>query len=161
MFGDQGSTKLNNKRSVQLFVKFLSDLVPYEPAEYLKVHIIKAPLVPSKLREHVTDYVSLAKTRLMDLQEPVELMAMYGDSSGTSGMDVKSDHTKQVEQASADVEKVLESYEKSGKVPSTVMEASIFRKPYFIGRFLPALLTPRKVPEEPDVRAQLIDVLIK
>lgn len=27
-------------------------------------------------------------------QEPVELMAMYGDSLGTSGMDVKSDHTK-------------------------------------------------------------------
>ncbi|XP_020616863.1 Fanconi anemia group A protein homolog [Orbicella faveolata] len=94
MFGDQGSTKLNNKRSVQLFVKFLSDIVPYEPAEYLKVHIIKAPQVPSKLREHVTDYVSLAKTRLMDLKEPVELMAMYGDSLGTSGMDVKSDHTK-------------------------------------------------------------------
>ena len=39
MFGDQGSTKLNNKRSVQLFVKFLSDLVPYEPAEYLKVSV--------------------------------------------------------------------------------------------------------------------------
>lgn len=161
MFGDQGITKLNNKKSVQLFVKFLSDLVPYEPAEYLKVHIIKAPQVPSKLREHVTDYVSLAKTRLMDLKEPVELMATYGDSSGTSGVEAKSDHTKQLEQASADVEKVLESYEKSGKVPSTVMEASIFRKPYFIGRFLPALLTPRKVPEEPDVRAQLIDVLSK
>lgn len=37
MFGDQGITKLNNKKSVQLFMKFLSDLVPYEPAEYLKV----------------------------------------------------------------------------------------------------------------------------
>lgn len=32
-------------------------------------------------------------------------------------------HSQQLEQASADVEKVLESYEKSGKVPSTVMEA--------------------------------------
>ena len=31
--------------------------------------------------------------------------------------------SQQLEQASADVEKVLESYEKSGKVPSTVMEA--------------------------------------
>ncbi|KAL9974336.1 hypothetical protein ACROYT_G011360 [Oculina patagonica] len=161
MFGNQGSTKLNNKKSVQLFVKFLSDLVPYEPAEYLKVHVIKAPQVPSKLRELVTDYVSLAKTRLMDLKEPVELMGMYGDSSVTSGMEAKSEHAKQLEQASADVEKVLTSYEKTGKVPSTVMEASIFRKPYFIGRFLPALLTPRKVPDEPDVRAELIDVLSK
>lgn len=40
MFGDQGSTKLNNRKSVQLFVKFLSDLVPYEPAEYLKVIVM-------------------------------------------------------------------------------------------------------------------------
>lgn len=39
MFADQGNTKLNNKKSVQFFVKFLSDLVPYEPAEYLKVSV--------------------------------------------------------------------------------------------------------------------------
>ncbi|KAJ7374788.1 hypothetical protein OS493_005138 [Desmophyllum pertusum] len=156
MFADQGNTKLNNKKSVQFFVKFLSDLVPYEPAEYLKVHVIKAPQVPSKLRELVTDYVSLAKTRLMDLKEPVELMGMYG-----TVQEHLEQKRKQLEQATADVEKVLGSYEKSGKVPSTVMEASIFRKPYFIGRFLPALLTPRKVPDEPDVRAQLIDVLSK
>nr|XP_058972994.1 Fanconi anemia group A protein-like isoform X2 [Pocillopora verrucosa] len=158
-FGDQGNPKLNNRKTVQLFVKFLSDLVPYEPPEYLKVHVIKAPQVPAKLRELVTDYVSLAKTRLMDLKEPVELMGIYGNSKETSGTDAKSEHTKQLEQASSDVEKVIESFEKSGKVPSTVMEASIFRKPYFIGRFLPALLTPRKVPEEPDGRAQFIDVL--
>ena len=33
--------------------------------------------------------------------------------------------SQQLEQASGDVEKVLESYEKSGKVPSTVMEARL------------------------------------
>lgn len=32
-------------------------------------------------------------------------------------------YSQQLEQASADVEKVLTSYEKTGKVPSTVMEA--------------------------------------
>ncbi|KAM7438304.1 hypothetical protein ABFA07_012225 [Porites harrisoni] len=158
-FGDQGNLKLNTKKSVQFFIKFLSELVPYEPAEYLKVHIIKAPQVPSKLRELVTDYASLAKTRLMDLKEPVELVRMYGD--GSAGTEAKSEHAKQLEQASSDVDKVLDAYEKSGKVPSTVMEASIFRKPYFIGRFLPALLTPRKIPDEPDTRSQLIDVLSK
>ena len=31
--------------------------------------------------------------------------------------------SQKLEQASADVEKVLTSYEKTGKVPSTVMEA--------------------------------------
>ena len=38
-FGDQGNLKLNTKKSVQFFIKFLSELVPYEPAEYLKVFL--------------------------------------------------------------------------------------------------------------------------
>ena len=45
-----------------------SCFVPFHLTVQSQVHIIKAPLVPSKLREHVTDYVSLAKTRLMDLK---------------------------------------------------------------------------------------------
>lgn len=32
--------KLTNKKTVQFFMKCLSDLVPYEPAEYLKVTMI-------------------------------------------------------------------------------------------------------------------------
>ncbi|XP_074616558.1 Fanconi anemia group A protein-like isoform X3 [Acropora palmata] len=148
-FGDQGNMKLTNRKTVQFFMKCLSDLVPYEPAEYLKVHAIKSPQVPTKLRELVTDYISLVKTRLMDLKEPLELYAG------------QSEQEKQLKQASADVNKVLESFEKTGKVPNSVMEASIFRKPYFIGRFLPALLTPRKIPDEADSRSQLIDVLSK
>ena len=30
---------LSTKKSVQFFMKFLADLVPYEPAEYLKVSV--------------------------------------------------------------------------------------------------------------------------
>lgn len=160
-FGDQGNMKLTSKKTVQFFMKCLSDLVPYEPAEYLKVHVIKVPQVPIKFRELVTDYVSLAKTRLMDLKEPLEIFGMYEDNSGLVGAKGESEQEKQLKQATADVEKVLESFEKTEKVPSSVMEASIFRKPYFIGRFLPALLTPRKIPDESDSRSQLIDVLSK
>ena len=36
-FGGQGNPKLSSKRTVQFFMKFLTDLVPYEHAEYLKV----------------------------------------------------------------------------------------------------------------------------
>ena len=43
-FGDQGNMKLTSKKSVQFFMKFLSDLVPHEPAEYLKVLTVKCPL---------------------------------------------------------------------------------------------------------------------
>lgn len=39
-FGDQGNMKLTNRKTVQFFMKCLSDLVPYEPAEYLKVTMI-------------------------------------------------------------------------------------------------------------------------
>ena len=48
--------------------------------------------------------------------------------------------------ASDDVEKALQSYEESGfAIPTFVIEMSIFRPSYFTGRFLRALLSPRKV----------------
>ena len=47
--------------------------------------------------------------------------------------------------AKADVQEALEQFAKSGKLPPKVLEASIFRKPYFVRRFLPALLTPTPV----------------
>lgn len=71
-------------------------------------------------------------------------------------------------QALQDVEKAVSLFEGTGKIPATVMEAryslqstrtcvwvpachwqisprSIFRRPYFLTRFLPALLKPRVV----------------
>lgn len=36
----------------------------------------------------------------------------------------------------------MEHFKTHGRIPQTVMEASIFRQPYFVGKFLPALLTP-------------------
>ena len=48
-------------------------------------------------------------------------------------------------QAATDVENAVSVYTSSGKIATFVMEASIFRKPYYIGQFLPALLTPRPV----------------
>ncbi len=41
------------------------------------------------------------------------------------------------------------------------MEASIFRKPYFVGRFLPALLKPRPLPDVPDLRMKFIQALCR
>lgn len=43
------------------------------------------------------------------------------------------------------MQKALEHFERSGKVHPSVLQASIFRKPYFVGRFLPTLLTPTPV----------------
>lgn len=42
-----------------------------------------------------------------------------------------------------EVESAIGAYEKSGRIPNSVVEASIFSKPYFINKFLPTLLKPR------------------
>lgn len=54
-----------------------------------------------------------------------------------------SDLPRQV--ATGDVQLALENFGRSGKIPSNILQASIFRKPYFVGRFLPALLCPHPV----------------
>ena len=38
------------------------------------------------------------------------------------------------QQADIDVDFALSAFEKSAKVPASIMEASIFKKPYFVGR---------------------------
>ncbi|KAL5021918.1 hypothetical protein ScPMuIL_001073 [Solemya velum] len=65
----------------------------------------------------------------------------------------------QLDVVDSDVEKAVSLFDNSGKVPSTVMEASIFRKPYFVGRFLPSLLKPRPLPDIPDSKMKLIEAL--
>ena len=42
-----------------------------------------------------------------------------------------------------EVDSAIAAYEKSGRIPSSVIEAAIFRKPYFVNKFLPILLKPR------------------
>uniref|UniRef100_A0A3Q3IM50 Fanconi anaemia group A protein N-terminal domain-containing protein n=1 Tax=Monopterus albus TaxID=43700 RepID=A0A3Q3IM50_MONAL len=86
------------------------------------------------------EYISLAKTRLADLKESVEDMGLYEDVSGTDGTPVQPQC-----QAVQDVERAVNLFESTGRISATVMEASIFRRPYFLTRFLPALLTPRVV----------------
>lgn len=53
--------------------------------------------------------------------------------------------SQQWSESKADVQKALEHFERSGKVHPSILQASIFRKPYFVGRFLPTLLMPTPV----------------
>ncbi|EPQ04625.1 Fanconi anemia group A protein, partial [Myotis brandtii] len=87
------------------------------------------------------------------LQVSVENMGLYEDLS--TARDVTEPHS----QASQDVEKALQVFEHTGKIPLAVMEASIFRRPYYVSHFLPALLTPRVIPSAPDSRAAFIESL--
>ncbi|XP_058500990.1 Fanconi anemia group A protein isoform X2 [Solea solea] len=148
-FGGSSGLHAASKKSLVFLLKFLSDLVPFEPPQYLKVHILHPPFIPTKHRSLLMEYVSLAKTRLTDLKESVEDMGLYEDVSGAGGTSAQ------------DVEKAVSLFENTGRISTTVMEASIFRRPYFLTRFLPALLTPRVLPVKPDARMSLIQALRK
>ncbi|XP_055011916.1 Fanconi anemia group A protein-like [Boleophthalmus pectinirostris] len=153
-FGASSSPHASSKKALVFLLKFLSDLVPFEPPQYLKVHLLHPPFVPLKHRSLLQEYVSLAKTRLSDLKESLEDMGLYEDVSAAP--------TEQSQrQEELDVEKAVSLFESTGRISATVMEASIFRRPYFLTRFLPVLLTPRALPNKADVRMKFIEALKK
>ncbi|XP_073515310.1 Fanconi anemia group A protein [Phyllobates terribilis] len=152
-FGTPSSHQSITKKSLLFLLKFLSDLVPYETSQYLKVHILHPPFVAAKLRPLLMEYITLAKTRLADMKVSIEDMGLYEDLS------VASDRNQTQPQAQQDVEKAVQIFQNTGKIPASVMEASIFRRPYYTSRFLPALLSPRALPEAADSLMLLIDAL--
>ncbi|KAM4612477.1 Fanconi anemia group A protein [Discoglossus pictus] len=152
-FGNASAYHTTSKKSLVFLLKFLSDLVPFEAAQYLKVHILHPPFVPTKYRSLLMEYISLAKTRLADMKVSIEDMGLYEDLSAAPGTDEPQSQAKQ------DVDKAIHIFENTGKIPASVMEASIFRRPYFTSRFLPALLAPRVLPAVPDSHMLLIDSL--
>ncbi|XP_010081510.1 PREDICTED: Fanconi anemia group A protein, partial [Pterocles gutturalis] len=152
-FGNAGGHHGSSKKALVFLFEFLSELVPFEPAPYLKVHIMYPPFVPTKHRSILLEYITLAKTRLADLKVAIEDMGLYEDLSST-------DESVQPQgQALRDVEKALQIFENTRKIPTSVIEASIFRRPYYTSWFLPALLRPRVLPKAPDVRMAFIESL--
>ncbi|XP_078256982.1 Fanconi anemia group A protein [Rhinoraja longicauda] len=152
-FGSSSGYHGSSKKALIFLLKFLTDLVPFETVQYLKVHILHPPYVPSKYRPVLLEYVSLAKTRLADLQVSVEDMGLYEDLS------TAHQAPKPQCQALQDVEKAILIFENTGKIPASVMEASIFRRPYYLARFLPTLLAPRVLPLTLDSHMAFIDAL--
>ncbi|XP_058530791.1 Fanconi anemia group A protein [Ochotona princeps] len=152
-FGSSRGYHGGSKKALIFLFKFLSDLVPFEAPRCLQVHILHPPLVPDKYRSLLSDYISLAKTRLADLKVSIENMGLYEDLTSTG------DIAEPQSQAAQDVTKAVAVFEHTGKIPVTVMEASIFRRSYYVSHFLPALLTPRVLPKAPDSRMALIDAL--
>nr|XP_061813078.1 Fanconi anemia group A protein-like [Nerophis lumbriciformis] len=151
-FGSASGFHATSKKSLMFLLKFLSDLVPFEPQQYLKMHILHPPYVPTKYRSLLMEYVSLAKTRLADLKESLEDMGLYQNFCGAEAAPVQL-------QAAQDVEKASSLFEITGKISAVVMEASIFRRTYFLTQFLPALLKPRLLPVKADAQMNFIEAL--
>ncbi|XP_067121788.1 Fanconi anemia group A protein homolog isoform X2 [Centruroides vittatus] len=159
-FGDISTSFANTSKTFSYFVKFLTSLVPYEPVYFLKAHLTRPPSIPSKCRPLFNDYVMLVKTRLQDLKENCDQVGIYSEA------DVLKDKTEEGNskfstQAEVDVNKALLLYETTGRIPSSVLEASLFHKTYFIGQFLPVLLSPRPFSDVPDIRTKFIEELKK
>uniref|UniRef100_U3JK75 FA complementation group A n=1 Tax=Ficedula albicollis TaxID=59894 RepID=U3JK75_FICAL len=152
-FGNAGGQHGSSKKSLVFLFEFLSELVPFEAAPYLKVHIMHPPFVPTKHRSLLLEYITLAKTRLADLKVAIEDMGLYEDLSATD------EAVQPQAQALRDVEKALQIFENTRKIPTSVIEASIFRRPYYTSWFLPALLRPRVLPKTPDGHMAFIDSL--
>ncbi|NXI18637.1 FANCA protein, partial [Irena cyanogastra] len=152
-FGSAGGHHGSSKKSLVFLLEFLSELVPFEAAPYLKVHIMHPPLVAAKHRSLLLEYITLAKTRLADLKVAIEDMGLYEDLSAPE------EAVQPQAQALRDVEKALQIFESTRKIPTSVIEASIFRRPYYTSWFLPALLRPRVLPKTPDGHMAFIDSL--
>ncbi|XP_073687543.1 Fanconi anemia group A protein isoform X2 [Garra rufa] len=152
-FGGSSSCHAKSKKSTVFLLKFLSDLVPYEPPQYLKVHVMHPPYVGGKYRSLLQEYITLAKTRLRDLKVSLEETAIFEVVNGSAGLAECP--------AQQDVEKAITLFMTTNKIPATVIEASIFRRPYFLSRFLPVLLSPRLLPVQSDPRMMFIEALRK
>ncbi|XP_077451567.1 Fanconi anemia group A protein isoform X3 [Stigmatopora argus] len=151
-FGSASCFHSTSKKSLMFLLKFLSDLVPFEPQQYLKIHILHPPYVPMKYHSLLKEYVSLAKTRLADLKESLQKMGLDEIVSCAEDASVKF-------QTAQDVERASSLFEITGKISSVVMEASIFRRAYFLTQFLPALMKPRLLPLKADAQMNFIEAL--
>ncbi|OXB78384.1 UNVERIFIED_CONTAM: hypothetical protein H355_009155 [Colinus virginianus] len=127
-FGNASSHHGSSKKALVFLLEFLSELVPFEVAPYLKVHIMYPPFVPTKHRSILLEYITLAKTRLADLKVAIEDMGLYEDLSSTResvqylSLSVACVSQPQG-QALRDVEKALQIFENTRKIPTSVIEA--------------------------------------
>ncbi|KAF6204502.1 hypothetical protein GE061_002844 [Apolygus lucorum] len=141
-----GSAQPSNPSHFVAFFKFLSELVPHEPPLYLKIHVNKVPAAPMGCQTVLTDYVSLAKTRLSDLNETTDYLSIFNKC-----------HETEEENHASDVLQLINHFKTTNEIAKPIIEASVFRKQYYEKIFLKYLLktSARDDPE----RAQVIHKL--
>ena len=172
-FGDETTTlTANSKKKITNLVQYLTNMVPYENAACLRAQLARPPWLPSNYREIWNDYSTLARTRLSDLNTHRNLdwhcsdQPIFNSIKSNNDMSEESlckrskidDHGDK-NPVLSDVEKALNSFEINKKMPQLVLEASIFRRPYFVGQFLPALLKLTTTRIKSNQKAQKIQLL--
>ncbi|KAL5250354.1 hypothetical protein ACHWQZ_G016180 [Mnemiopsis leidyi] len=135
LFFGNTSTIISSSKSVEFILDNFTSLVPHEVGMYLKHHIQLPLRGGAKFKEKLDQYLILAKTRMKDFNL-IEI-------------DKNVVH---------DIEKAIVAFKKKRAVPSSIIEASIFKKQYYINHFLPCLLKENCVEDEKG-RQDLIDKL--
>ncbi|XP_050688141.1 uncharacterized protein LOC126981284 [Eriocheir sinensis] len=144
LFSPEKISPAVQKQSFVFLIRFLTDMVPHEPAHCLRAHLNSQIFTPNGCREILLSYNHLARARLQELKEKLQ-----------DNLQAPSSRAKGVEE----VEAAVRQFSETGKIPSFVLQASIFQETYFRSFFIPALLAPRHLPEVPDAQAKLIDAL--
>ncbi|KAJ1529684.1 hypothetical protein ONE63_006439 [Megalurothrips usitatus] len=114
----------------QSLLQLLTEIVPVESAENLRIHINKVPQAPTSCNSVLHDYTILARTRLADLNESSELASLFSDGRNYQGLDSRQ----------GDIVKVLQHFQQTREIMKPVLEASIFRRQYYRNTFLVELL---------------------
>ena len=138
---------LEDREALATYIKCLSLLLPIEKREFLKAHLNTLPQVTSTAKNLINEYVVVAKTRLNDLRESPNLRV-----SSVTFPDSLNDF------AVKDVEKNLSQYASTNALPKSLLEMSVFRKSYFVGQFLPALLNAEAVRVD-EIRRRFVEDL--
>ncbi|EFX83632.1 hypothetical protein DAPPUDRAFT_301633 [Daphnia pulex] len=145
------TSSLTTSKQFAFLLKFLTNIVRHEPAWVLLAHKNNPPVIPmvDNCRNLWTDYSALIRTRIEDFKV---------NQSSNQVVEEDSNLVKEVDTAIAAFEK---SDRRNRRIPSSVIEAAIFRKPYFVNKFLSVLLKPRRVPDPSDIREEFIEELRK
>ncbi|XP_066939076.1 uncharacterized protein [Macrobrachium rosenbergii] len=147
LFATESGSPASHKQSFVFLIQFLTDLVPHEPVFCLRTHLTSHIFVPKGCQTLLHDYYNLARARLQEMKDNLE--------SHT----VSHQNMQEKDKVVKEVETCIEQFSHTGKIPHSVLEASIFRKPYYMSSFLPTLLAPRALPDEPDATSKFISIM--
>ena len=138
---------LEDREALAIYIKCLSMLLPVETRDFLKAHLNTLPQVTSTAKNLINEYVVVAKTRLNDLKDNLNLkvsLVTFPDSLNDFAV--------------KDVERNLNQYASTSVLPKSLLEMSVFRKSYFVGQFLPALLNAEAVRGD-EIRRRFVEDL--
>ncbi|KAL1916876.1 uncharacterized protein VTP21DRAFT_5073 [Calcarisporiella thermophila] len=123
---------IRTKRQAQFFFGALSAITPHESAEILRIYARISSDISPNWKDIASDYVSLAKTRILDI-------ARTNTAHHSNDVSIFS-YDKPRASTLIDLAKILSIFAQTHKIPKCLAEAIIFRNKWYFHSFLPTLL---------------------